>query len=149
MSTSERLTRGVAGRGSLSAALDRLGVREGDDFVIAKVDPGAHDAAPDTDELGPFARDSDTSREAALANYPRSGNQRRVILDRLLICGGYGATREEITRATGIVPDAVRPRLIELVKGGWVRVTDRTRPTRRDNDAEVVVATEKAMGWWE
>jgi hypothetical protein len=94
--------------------------------------------------LGGFVRDSATSRKAALANYPRSGSQRARILSRLRILEDEGATRDELAEWFGMSPNSVRPRVAELIEGGWVMETDRTRKTAMGNDAAVLVATDKA-----
>jgi DNA-binding MarR family transcriptional regulator len=106
-------------------------------------DPGAK-------QLGGFAKSSETSRKAALANYPRSGTQRERILNVLLRNGASGATREELAQALGMADNSVRPRVRELVQGGWVEELvgengkARTRTTHLGNPSEVLVPTNKA-----
>jgi hypothetical protein len=105
--------------------------------------------------LGPFARRSRTSREGALANYPRQGDQRHRIVVRLwrerqnaadAEKDKAGLTREQIANALGLSGDAVRPRVLELIKGGWARVVPGvTRETRGGNEAEVIGLTDKAV----
>jgi hypothetical protein len=98
----------------------------------------------DENRVGPSQRHSDTSRLAALNNFPRSGSQRAEILDFLLFRGDRGATRQEIHAHTGISDDSVRPRVGELIDGGWARGTDQTRRTPLGEQAEVLVATSRA-----
>jgi hypothetical protein len=95
--------------------------------------------------VGPFQRHSATSRAAALANYPRSGSQRHRILEFLEAQGDHGATRQELAQILGLSDDSVRPRVVELVEGGWVRGTDRTRPTPMGEQAEVLVAVDRDL----
>lgn len=102
------------------------------------------DPRVDANALGHFAADSETSRKAALANYPRSGSQRWRILQH--IAGTVkGATREQIAEALRLSGDTVRPRVLELLEGGWLRVTDRTERTRLGEEAEVVDVTAKGV----
>lgn len=88
----------------------------------------------DAKSLGPFARDSETSRQAALANYPRQGTQRWLILRYLFDRqeeGRPGCTREELAIELGMSPDAVRPRVVELRRGGWICAVASGARTRR------------------
>lgn len=99
---------------------------------------------PGERELGPFVRDSDTSRAAALAAYPRQGSQRWRILQQLWRLGDRGATREELAELMRLSENTVRPRLVELMEGGWVEqrvdgTVSATRKTRLGQDAEVLV----------
>jgi hypothetical protein len=77
----------------------------------------------DENRVGPSQRHSDTSRLAALNNFPRSGSQRAEILDFLLFRGDRGATRQEIHAHTGISDDSVRPRVGELDRR-WLGARD-------------------------
>lgn len=106
---------------------------------------------PDERQLGPFVRDSETSRQAALANYPRQGSQRWRILDALTTRDvetppgrARGLTREELSDRTGLAGDTVRPRVVELIAGGWVVESEQTRQTRAGNAAALVLLTDKA-----
>lgn len=91
----------------------------------------------------PFAADSSTSRNAALDAYPRQGTQRARIIDQL---DGIplGMTRDELAARLGMSPNTVRPRIVELMEGGWVEDTGRTRKTPLKRDAEVLALTDKA-----
>ena len=75
-------------------------------------------------QLGPFQRDSETSRHAAIANYPRSGTQRARVL--LLIAQGPH-TDNELVDLTGLSPSSVRPRRVELVEAGLVEDSGQRR----------------------
>lgn len=110
-------------------------------------------------ELGPFVRDSETSRQAALANYPKQGSQRDLLLTALFERyrgGRHGATRDELAEETGLSPNTVRPRCVELRAGGWIgaaastdsddgMAAEETRRTASGQEAEVLVLTAKAI----
>lgn len=99
----------------------------------------------DPDRPGGKARreGADTSRAAQLAVMPRAGTQRRRILE-LIARLGHGLTDEEIVARTGLVPNTVRPRRVELVEGGWLRDSRERRLTRAGHPAIVWVLTEQA-----
>lgn len=99
----------------------------------------------DAKQLGPFVRGSETSRKAALANYPRQGSQRQKVLLQVAFMSGTrerGVTRDELADRLGMSPNSVRPRVAELVEGGWVRESGRTRKTPLGRDAAVLEMTE-------
>lgn len=96
-------------------------------------------------QVGPYTRDSVTSKKAAYENMPRSGSQRWRVLRAIAMQGGSGATREEISRMTGLDGDSVRPRVWELMQGGWVMASAVTRKTNDGNEAEVLKVTLKGM----
>lgn len=105
----------------------------------------------DLDEkvLGPFARDSETSRQASIKAYPKQGTQRWRIVEYLnrrpKVGKGSGATRNELAYVLDLTENSIRPRVKELLEGGWIIATDRTRQTDMACDAEVLVLTEKAL----
>lgn len=116
--------------------------------ATAHVGPPVVLADPGERQLGPFVRDSETSRQAALANYPRQGSQRRRILDAFATGKGrtHGFTREELARWTGLPDNSIRPRVGELIAGGWIGQGSKdgapaTRQTRLGNDSEVLMLT--------
>lgn len=130
----------------LFGALDDAGVAELGDFMLIPVRKTME--RPDDDALGPFQGGSDTSRRAALANYPRSGSQRLTVLE--VIAANVwrgGITREEIATATYLSGDAVRPRVRELIDGGWVVEGEETHLTKAGNDAHVLRPTAKHVEW--
>ena len=96
---------------------------------------------PDEKHLGPFAKDSETSRRAAIDAYPRQGSQRWKILKALVVSP---LTRYEIMQQTGLLENSVRPRVVELIEGGWIEETDQTRPTGSKSKAVVLALTAKA-----
>lgn len=107
---------------------------------------------PEEQQLGPFVRGSETSRQAALATYPRQGSQRWKVLMALLEEDQVsppgrlrGMTREELAGRTGLSPDTVRPRVVELIAGGWIFEGEFTRKTALGNDAALVMLTPAAV----
>ena len=107
--------------------------------------------APAT-SLPPFARNSNTSREAAISKYEgfTCGNQREVIYQLLKSCGTNGATREaleqRLSKDRGMTGNTIRPRIKELLgesKGftvARIRRNGETRKTKAGLNAEVLVA---------
>lgn len=112
------------------------------DFTTENHDAFSKLDDPSENRLGPFASDSDTSRKAALANFPRSGSQRNRIL-RAVEESRNGMTRPEIAEDLGISENSVRPRVKELIEGGWLEDTDDTRLTDSGQEASVLFATDK------
>lgn len=133
--------------------LEALDIRPGEQFTIVphvtqdertfRRQMGAYQSLsdPDTRQLGPFAKNSETSRRAAIDNYPRQGSQRWRILKALSMTP---LTRYEIQQQTRLDENSVRPRVLELIEGGWVRETDLTRPTGSKSKAVVLDLTDKA-----
>lgn len=97
----------------------------------------------DSRRLGHFAGASETSRKAALDNYPRSGTQREQVLLAVAAAGPLGTTSDEISTRMSLNLYSVKPRLIELREGGWVEQNGRTRRSRAGSQVDVYVATEK------
>lgn len=109
-------------------------------------DPPRHDA----DRAGASHRtDPHTSRDAARANFPRSGSQRHRVLLAVVAAGGRGLTAEEAAHATGmrsgVSGNSAAKRLSELKQHGYVAATGATRPTQNQCQAHVFVATAKAV----
>lgn len=133
----------------LAAALEELGVEHNEEFVIMPAGAASSSGIYDIDEhdsqnLGPFSAESETSRLAALANYPHSGSQRHRILVEIVRSGLTGRTREELSEKLGLSGNSVRPRVKELLEGDWLEVGIGVRKTPMGNDSEVLVATRKA-----
>lgn len=87
--------------------------------------------------------DPATSRGAALDNYPRSGTQKRRVLDELYRRGSRGATYPELQQALGI--GSAQQRLSDLKKDGWVEPNGLERRTPRGSMADVYVVTQKFL----
>lgn len=134
----------------MAIAMEKAGIDYGEEFVIAPIralqgrlyDTGDDPAA---NSLGAFSGNApDTSRKAALDNYPRSGTQRSTVLAKVMATGLRGLTRDAICVVTDMPPNVATPRVKELVEGGWLEETDRTRKTRSGSEATVLIATAKA-----
>ena len=127
----------------LKAALDILGVPPGGSFAVMAVSDQTSMADLDG-KLGPFSKGSETSRKAALDNYPRSGSQRWRIL-RVLGTTLSGLTRDEIAAALDIPDSSTDARVGELRDAGFIEESDRTRPTRHGSQAAVLIVTQKGQ----
>lgn len=99
---------------------------------------------PGENRPGKFSKKSLTSKKAALAIEPRSGTQRWQILMTLRFAWQEGLTREEIADRLDMGDNSVRPRVRELIEGGHIVETDRTRKTEGGQDAVVLIAREHA-----
>lgn len=93
------------------------------------------------DSLGPFTADSETSRQAALNNYPRSGTQRWKVLTTIVASGGK--TRDQLAEDLHLPDSSVDARVWELKQGGFVEESSRRARTRAAAEAAVLVATKK------
>lgn len=105
-------------------------------------------AAPketDSNEMGGFSKDSETSRKAALDNYPRSGSQRHRVLLALASAENKGMTRDELAQKLSLPDSSVDGRCWELIRGEWAVKTGETRKTQHGSDADVLTLTQK--GW--
>lgn len=104
---------------------------------------------PDADSPGAVRRDARrTSQEAALAILPKTGGQRARLLAELWNVARFnpqqpGLTDVELARLTGMRDNSVRPRRVELVRGGWVEDTGKTKP-HHGGEHTVWALTEKA-----
>lgn len=92
--------------------------------------------------LGPFQRGSETSRQAAFDNYPRSGTQRRRVLDAIRNAGDDGMTRDEVAGTLGLSSNSVRPRVKELLGAALIRESGKRRLTQTGSMAAVLVAVD-------
>jgi hypothetical protein len=108
---------------------------------VASADPGA-DGAGKAREDGRA-----TSKAAALAAEPRTGTNRRAVLEAVAAVARdvrtVGLTDVEIQRATGLNPNSARPRRVELVDGGWLADSGVTRE-HHGREHTVWVLTDKA-----
>lgn len=91
----------------------------------------------------PFASESELSRMAALQAYPRQGTQRQKIIGKLAE-HPEGWTRDQLAAILGMSPNTVRPRVVELIAGGWVREAD-AGWSEAGNPAARLVLTERAV----
>lgn len=112
--------------------------------------PGPQLLSSSATKLGPFRRESEESRRAAIQNYPRSGTQREMVLRRIARRGLQGATRDELCQWMGVEVSTINPRVRELIDGGWIQVKlaedgakAATRKTRSGNAAAILVLTDR------
>ena len=104
------------------------------------LDPLPNPGAP---SIGRFHADpKPTELRAAIESYPRSGSQRRRVLD-VIAAAPDGRLDEEIAAVPGIADTAHRTRRNELVQDGWVEDSGRTRRTASGTDSIVWVLTEQ------
>ena len=104
----------------------------------------------DADGAGKARRDARrTSNAAAWAVLPRSGAQRRRVLDAVVAVARnpqiVGLTDVQLAHATGLPANSVRPRRVELVDGGWIEPAQTTRE-HHGREHTVWVLTQKAVG---
>lgn len=137
-----KLTRGEARTSDLTRELDDLGVDRGEAFYV--VPASELEATIGENSTGGARRsDPDTSKDAALEVFPRSGSQRRKIFDAIAAAGENGLTSEEVSESTGIAfARSSGPRISELKRGGWIEPNG-TRPGTLKAEQEVLVLTEK------
>jgi hypothetical protein len=104
---------------------------------------------PFENRLGPSHHSApETSGQAAMANYPRSGTMRARVLwavYRLTLWGKGGGTDDEIANYAGMVGNSVRPRRGELVRDGLVDDGGHRRPSNMGHPAVVWTLTEEGL----
>lgn len=88
--------------------------------------------SPDASTAGQARSDgAATSKEAALAIMPKTGGQRRRVLEAVASVARdprtAGLTDPEIQSMTGLGQNSERPRRVELVRGGWLEDSGQTR----------------------
>ena len=92
------------------------------------------------------ARDATaTSRKAAFKLLPRSGSQRRKVLDVYVRLYPAALTDDDVSRETGLPLNSVRPRRLELVEGGWLNKSSVVKKSDAGNDAQTYFASARAM----
>jgi hypothetical protein len=93
-------------------------------------------------EPGKARRDgAPTSKAAAYAVAPRTGTQRRRVLDAI---AHRASTDEEIQAALRMSGNTERPRRVELVEGGWIRDSGARRKSSTGS-ASIVWALARAI----
>jgi hypothetical protein len=89
------------------------------------------------------------AKRAAYEALPRLGSQRRRVLDAVTQVAANpqiaGLTDVQLAHATGLAPNTVRPRRLELVRGGWLEPAATTRE-HHGREHTVWVLTGKATG---
>lgn len=128
----------------------RAGVADAASDRLAASD-AAGGSLPPPDRPGPAQRQRAarrTSQAAAAAVEPRTGFQRHRVLAAIAAVARdprmVGMTDVELAAATGIRPNSLRPRRGELVDGGWLEDSGRTRP-HHGRDHTVWVLSRKAV----
>lgn len=132
-------------------ARKKLGMVEPDNVGYVPVEEPLSD--PDKKDIGKFHAPTsdapDTERLAALSVYPRSGTQRRAVLDAIASAGERGLIDEEIAERLGMLANTERPRRVELEQGGWVVNSGRTRKTAASGtEAAVWVLSAQGRAEW-
>lgn len=117
---------------------------------------GVAAGSPDANGAGRARRGGrETSATAALLALPRSGLNRRRVLDAVAAVARdpqlVGLTDLQIAQATGLRDNSVRPRRVELVDGGWLEPATSSdgKPVTREHygrEHTVWVLTQKAVG---
>lgn len=108
-------------------------------------------ALPSPDEPAPglfHTTPSGGEQAAAAAQFPKSGTDRRRVLDHLAVCGDDGATDEEISMALSMRLYTAAPRRNELVTEGWVVDSGRRRPTTTGSAAAVWTLSPLGRASW-
>jgi hypothetical protein len=81
-----------------------------------------------------------TSIAAARSQKGKTCAARQKVLETIEKCGAQGATREEVSDLTGMLPDTVRPRCVELINEGRLAPAPFVRLTRTGRKAEVLLS---------
>lgn len=84
----------------------------------------------------------DTEKAAAWADLPRKGTQRLRVLAAIAIAEDLGRTDQELEELLEMPRPSPGNRRGELMAGGWVRDSGKTRPTRAGKQAVVWILTE-------
>ncbi|MET7989839.1 hypothetical protein ABZU76_02910 [Amycolatopsis sp. NPDC005232] len=87
-----------------------------------------------------------TSARAAQLVVPRSGTQRARLLD-YIVTAPAGVTDFEAERDLGLLGNAVRPRRNELVAGGYVIDSGKTR-RHRGTEWSIWLPTAEGLSWY-
>lgn len=105
---------------------------------------------PDENRPGFFsASRRPTQVDAAYAVYPRTGTQRRKVLNLIARAGERGLTDEEMQRSLRLPGNSERPRRLELEEGGWIVDSGRVRGTSASGNPAIVwvLSAEAARVW--
>lgn len=101
---------------------------------------------PGENTVGQAHRDAgDTEQAAAERVRPRTGTQRRRVLAAFVRAYPEGRTDDELVAELGLTPNSVRPRRVELVRGGWLVDSGERRPTPTGSPAVVWELTAGAV----
>ena len=106
---------------------------------------------PFQNRLGPSHHNApETSGQAAVANFPRSGTQRHRVLFHIWYWTGeqhtpHGLTDDEIANRTGLLGNSVRPRRGELQRDGLVKDSGYRRSSNMGHPAVVWCLTDEGL----
>lgn len=129
---------GHARRPSLEGAVRRLrAALEPPLFGSSLSDPDANTAGQVHTGAG------ETEVAAARFVMPRTGTQRRKVLEAIAAADEDGLTDHQVAETTGIYLYSAAPRRTELVRGGWVRDSGRRRSTPHGSEAVVWILTDE------
>jgi DNA-binding MarR family transcriptional regulator len=123
----------------VAKALSELGVAHGEEFALMPASQ-LEGSRVDAKTLGPFSRRSETSRQAALDNYPRAKTQRWRVL---LAIFHRPRTRDALAQTLNLGDSSVDARVWELLRGGFVLESDERCRTRAGSEAAVLMVTSK------
>lgn len=118
---------------AIDASIEEL---QDDGYEISLVKP------EDDQPVGVRSDDPDTSKQAALEAYPRSGKQRHKALLAIARARDRGLTYEQVEEATGI--NSVWKRLSELKDGGWITIDGTRKIQKTGSNGFVYKITERA-----
>lgn len=88
----------------------------------------------------PHVRGSATSKAAARAAAPGAETAEQRVLEVIVSAGVYGATDDEIEKATGLTHQSASARRRGLVLRGKIKDSGITRPTRFNRQATVWIS---------
>lgn len=138
----KRFVRGQAGPKALSAALDELGVREGEEFLVARLEDSIDEFAAGRRGA---SRDSDPTTSKSAGEMTLTGEHVKQVFQCFVDAREHGLAAFEVVNLTGI-------------RGAWKRVSDLKQGeyivelegvTRRDEETQresaVFVLTDKGM----
>lgn len=94
---------------------------------------------PDLFDEPPYARGSDTSREAAESVAPLTGKWRVMVYGMIARRGDHGATCWECEQILGRAHQNISARIWELRHSGWIKDSGDRRPTGSRRNAVVWV----------
>lgn len=123
--------------------------RQEADYASRMLDEAHALADPAANSLGRLHKaPTDTELGAAVMSFPRTGSQRLRVLE-AIAAAPDGLLDEEIATVPGIADTAHRTRRSELVQGGWVEDSGRTRRTASGADSIVWVLTPQGKAKWQ
>jgi hypothetical protein len=106
------------------------------------------DDDPTANRIGRWSRKGpDTQRDAALLNYPNTGNQRWRILQSLYDDGD--ATEDKLCQRLGLLHQSCSGRCNDLMHGGWILDTGEKGVRRTGAEGIIWTLSQKAIDYIE